>query len=287
MSKRWGITLVEVLVVIAIIAVLIGLLLPAVQRVRAAAIRLQSQNNLKQIALATHHLASNHEGRLPAFGSTGSTGTQVFNGSLFEVILPHLEQGNLYRALQAAPVPGHFVVKTYLSPADPTTTMGGMTAQTSYAGNWQVFHGAPGLGWTFKDGTSTTILFAEHYSKCQSTPHQSTIFLWQIISVIPVNAFHRATFADGGVPGYITQEDVYPVTAGTPPTTTGSKPGKTFQAAPNPFGECDPTVAQTPHSSGMLIAFADGSVGVVAPNVSPAVYWGMVTPAGGEVLDSY
>src|SRR3954447_39501 len=91
-GRRAGFTLIELLVVIAIIAVLIGLLLPAVQKVRSAAARTQSTNNLKQCALAAHafHDATKS---LPYNGQTANaTSTDNTSGSWAYQILPYLEQ---------------------------------------------------------------------------------------------------------------------------------------------------------------------------------------------------
>jgi prepilin-type N-terminal cleavage/methylation domain-containing protein len=299
MPRRRAVTLVEVLVVLAIVAVLIGLLLPAIQKVREAATRISSTNNLKQLGLAVHNFNTNR-GYLP---SVSGAGTPDIRQPLFVSLMPYLDQGNVYSAYIASvggePLSNDFTVKAYLSPADPTIEdFQDSPGSSSYAANSQVFADRPRLPGTFEDGTSNTILFAEHYSRkwCDYT-----YFDWFVtiprtrknpLTGEPLR-LHRATFADNGPPvirwdpaDEDEYKDVYPITSGSPPVSTSSIPGLTFQVRPS-RAECDPRIPQTPHTSGMLVAMGDGSTRAVAPTIAPQVFWGAVTPAGGEVLPDF
>ncbi len=130
-GKRSGFTLIELLVVIAIIAILIGLLLPAVQKVREAAARMSCQNNLKQLAVAVHSYHDTYQ-RFPCNGpqATYSMGGQ--NWSWLARILPYLEQSNLYvqmgipnTTLATENANGLLAtgIKTLQCPSDGTTNM--------------------------------------------------------------------------------------------------------------------------------------------------------------------
>jgi prepilin-type N-terminal cleavage/methylation domain-containing protein len=131
---RWAFTLIELLVVIAIIAVLIGLLVPAVQKVRAAAARIQCANNLSQIGKAAHNYQSNNNTLPPGFcgpmpnlaASQGPNYEGQYVGVL-GYLLPYVEQDNVYKNMMSG------VPADYLSPGlmYPSWWTIGSTAQAS------------------------------------------------------------------------------------------------------------------------------------------------------------
>src|SRR5262245_52037380 len=292
--RRAAFTLIELLVVIAIIAILIGLLLPAVQKVREAAARLKCTNNLKQIGLALHNYHGLYERFPPGFVSQAATlnGDGLGPGWGWAAhLLPYIEQDNLYKQIvqnqDIAALPNAAVrarpVVPYLCPPDnasPTFVTadeaGAPIAEVAFAnyvavgGTFEVT-GFPdtGTGAFYRnsrtrvadvtDGTSNTLFVTERASK--RSPQTTWVGAVTGAAVPPVNP----AFEEEGPPVLVL-------------TNTGTAAdGRTPN---NALGHVED--ANSNHTGGVNGLFGDGSVRFISNSIAPAVWEAIGTRAGGE-----
>jgi prepilin-type N-terminal cleavage/methylation domain-containing protein len=312
---RPAFTLIELLVVIAIIAVLLALLLPAVQKVRQAAARTQCSNRMRQLGIAAHHCHDTAGSLPPALGWYPSPGPSPGSGwgELFLHLMPYLEQGNLYNSTATTgpnpfrenPGPnqpyysgaagvdtpdfiGARTLTAYLCPADPSVPSGPYTdvlfqrrwGVSSYAGNF--------LAFAQVDSNYNIISYQASSRIPASFPDgtSNTILFAERYAVCESTALSlpRACLWDwwedwSVLPGH----DYYPYIALK--TINGDNIGPTsiFQVQPAP-GNCDASRASTGHTGGMQTCLADASVRTLSPGMSGATWWAACTPAGGETV---
>jgi prepilin-type processing-associated H-X9-DG protein len=296
--RRHALTLVELLVVIGIIAVLIGLLLPAVQKVREAVNRLSCQNNLKQLALAAHHYHDGQRVFPPGFSRAPGPWLEVRVSTLYVSLLPYFEQENLHRQWDYArygnnlgPYPSATAsqaIPLLVCPADtlprPAVDQSDTSASprhwglSSYGGNAGVRSTAEQTrdGIFFEnsavrladvmDGTSNTLLFGE---RSHRDPNYDRLC-------------PRDPIVTNGWWAYAGTADVLlsaavPINYQVPPSATDCSDIKADRLCA--FG--------SRHAGGANFALADGAVRFLPETTALSVLRGLSTRAGGEVLSDF
>jgi prepilin-type N-terminal cleavage/methylation domain-containing protein len=287
-------TLIELLVVIAIIAILIGLLLPAVQKVGEASSRLSCSNNMKQLSLACHNFAGAYSDKLPTITHEVAPGSE---GSVMVAIMPYLEQDNLYTAYQTAanmtvasgtgagPTAFNATVikRPFICPSDYTAQSGLTKAGwggTSYSGNGFLF---AKLGWftvtdpklsTFKigsipDGSSNTIGFAERVMESEVSNNRDMAY-----AKGPSGSEYY------NFPCFGIYQNTYPSYFATSNWWFSQQ---SFQFKPK-IGSAVRWSVSSGHTGVIQIAMMDGSVRLVTPNTDVLTFWLASVPNDSQVL---
>jgi prepilin-type N-terminal cleavage/methylation domain-containing protein len=291
---RIGFTLIELLVVIAIIAILIGLLLPAVQKVREAAARSTCANNIKQLSLAAHNFAGTYNGKLPTITHQVANGS---NGSVMVALMPYVEQESLYKqyatpANMAAPSatgagPTSFnatvIKQPFLCPSDYSAMEGKAKSGwggTSYSGNGFLFSK---LGWftvsdpasnnytiaNIPDGTSNTIGFSERMVDTEVSNNRDMAYMkgpsGSEYYNFPCFGIYQNTY-----PSYFA-------------TSNWWFSNQSFQFKPK-VGSAVRWAVNSGHEAAIQVAMMDGSIRSVTPTTQVLTFWLAVVPNDGLVL---
>jgi prepilin-type N-terminal cleavage/methylation domain-containing protein len=296
MKARSAFTLIELLVVIAIIAILIGLLLPAVQKVREAAARLQCANNLKQIGLALHNYHDQMKRFPPGYYDVAPwpQDDQGPGWGWAYFILPNVEQGNLWRQINfnlnvGDPTPAVVTARSTFLPVfqcpsdpNPVTTF---TVNDGGSRSWVLAHGSY-VACNGNDGVDDT-----------TTPPHTGAF------VRGTKGFRVGDVTDGLSNTFFVGERCTTMSWSTwAGAVTGAQdpsvrsPGDFSGASALVLGHCGPHLPNdaivtdadamsSGHLGGVQFVFGDGSVRMIYNTISQPTYDALATRAGGEVVD--
>jgi prepilin-type N-terminal cleavage/methylation domain-containing protein len=305
--KRHGATLIEMIVVVGIMAILIGLSLSAIQKVRVQTLRAETSNRLRQIGLGLMSFENERQywptmngERLMLSSDSGTSATSDPHGHLM-TLYPHINPGSASVLYKSANYPfEEFVIRDFQDPADPTLFFEAEfinnKMKSSYVCNWQVFRdGKKTYPSTVTDGRSNTIAYTTKFSnRCgKSIPP----YIWgsRVYLMVGHPESGRACFADGG-PGSLFYKPSnslaalpaeewpmdYPlVRPGSP--TIGHR-HRTFIVTSDPE-RCDFRVPVSAHPGGLLVCLTDGSVRQLTPNIAQENFWAMVTPNAGDTYN--
>ena len=291
--------------VIAIIAVLIGLLLPAVQKVREAAARVQCGAKLKQLITATHNFASANEGKLPSANRrfrdpNPAAANQEGPGSgqnFLAILLPYMEQDPIWKAgttlntvnkgFWDGPTPGTASgtvrtaqMKAYQCPADSTISGGYSVVQVggwmgaSYAGNYQVFGTGRDTGW----GTS----YIATYTVANIPDGASNVVGIAEKMAACGSRGNLWSWPGGDWGAFSDWAPIFAASGGAAPTLNWNGAP---QIQPIPWQTtCDQSRPSSMHAGSMQVAMMDGSGRSVSTSVTPQTWINVILPDDGAVL---